>query len=367
MHRAALAMLAALAAAVLAAGCATQPPSADDTADIDAAARQARTFHTIATSDEWANYGAQFTTFCQRTFGFDCNRDDRDRAPGASSAEEIQIWLAERNQPQSVLADIGILFIPQAEEAGILADYQPPSAATLPDDLHGPGWVTTFVGAPTILANVDALDARDLPAPESWADLADPRYAGLVGLSRVGVSGSGTWSFVAMNLAAGGTLDDWQPGVDYGRRLLPNIAQSASLEDFERGETPIAVSYDFDHAEWIEVLKQRGVRYSHVVPADGSVYAPSTLMLNGFDTAHHDFGKLFMEWVLSDEGQALFAPYGARPIRSVVGDERLEVPAEQRMNWLPDADYERVRTVDWRRIDSTMLRQIWEDQVVGPG
>lgn len=341
------------------------PEPAAGTPDVDAASQQAATFHTIATPDEWGNYGEQFSSFCRAQFGFDCNRQGRDVGEGLSSAQEIQQWEAEKNNPKSVLADIGIMFINQAEQVGILADYEPANVDLLPADMHGPGWVTTFVGVPSILVNVDALDARGVPVPESWSDLADPRYASLVGLGRVGVSGSSTWAFVAMNLAAGGSVTDWQPGIEYGRRLLPNLTQSASLETFEKGEVPISVRYDFVSATWIDQLDARGVTYRHIIPSDGSVYAPSTLMMNRYDTAHHDFARLFMEWVLTDEAQVIFARFGARPIRSVAGDDRVVVPDEARQHWLPDADYANVRSVDWRGLDSDQILDIWENQVVG--
>ena len=355
----------------VAAACSSGPAtSTGSTASFDpaAAAQQAQTFATIGSNNAYANYGQQFTRFCQVTFGFDCNREGRDLTEsGMSSAEEIQRWEAEKNNPQSVLADIGILFIPQAEQVGILADYEPPSASLLPAEFHGPGWVATFNGIPTYLVNVDALASRNLPVPETWAALADPMYERLVGMGRVGVSGSATWAFVAMNLAAGGTVDNWAAGVDYGKQLLGNLVDQASIETFERGEVPISVRYDFNNATWFDQLDEHGVNYRLIVPADGSVYAPSTLMLNRYDVEHHDFGKMFMEWVLTDEAQVIFAKYGARPIRSVVGEERVEIPVEAKAYWLPDEDYDVVTTVDWRAIDSDLVRDTWESQVAGGG
>jgi putative spermidine/putrescine transport system substrate-binding protein len=335
--------------------------------DITAAREQARSFHTIATSDDFGNYGQQFTRFCEVNFGFDCNREDRDIGEGMSSGEEIQAWLAEQNNPQSSIADIGILFIPQAEEVGILADYEPPQAANLPDDLHGPGWVSTFTGVPAYLVNVDALEAAGAPIPETWADLAKPEYAGMVGMGRVGTSGSATWSFVAMNLAAGGTLEDFAPGIAFGKELVKNVVDQASLETFTRGEVPIAIRYDFNNAPWFDDLDAAGVDYRLVVPRDGSVYGTQTLMMNRFETAHTDFAKMFMGWVLTDEAQQIFARYGSRPIRSVIGDNPLVIPDEAKENWLPDEDYEVVQAVDWRSIDPDEIREMWENEVVGGG
>jgi putative spermidine/putrescine transport system substrate-binding protein len=365
---------AALAAsALIAVACSTVPGASvapSDGAiqyDIAAAREQARSFHTIATSDDFGNYGQQFTRFCEVNFGFDCNREDRDIGEGMSSGEEVQAWLAEKNNPQSSVADIGILFIPQAEVVGILADYEPPGAASLPDDLHGPGWVSTFTGVPAYLVNLDALEALDVPIPETWADLAKPEYEGLVGLGRVGSSGSATWAFVAMNLAAGGTVEDYGPGIEFGKRLVNNVVDQASLETFTRGEVPIAIRYDFNNAPWFDDLDAAGVDYNLVIPKDGSVYGTQTLMMNRFESAHGDFSRMFMDWVLSDEAQQIFARYGARPIRSVVGDDPLEVPDDAKANWLPDEDYEVVETVDWRSVDPDAIRDMWENEVVGGG
>jgi len=361
MRRALLVMLVGLAGAACG-GAATIGPGAPDPS---AAAEQARTFVTYATPNGWGNYGEQFTTFCMFNFGFDCNRPERSQAEDILSAEEVQKFDAEKNNPGAIVADVGILFIPQAEQVHTLADFEPPNAGLLPDGLHGPGWVSTFVGVPAFLVNVGFLESHGLPVPRSWADLLNPAYAHMIGLSRVGVSGSGTYSFVAMNLAAGGSLEDWQPGIDYARQLVPNLTSQMSMETFERGEVPISVRFDFNHGSNLQALRERGIRFELIVPSDGSVYGESTLMMNRYDIAHQDFGKMFMEWVLTDEAQAIFAKFGARPIRSVVGDNRLVVPDEARANWLPDAAYANVRTVDYEQLDPGDIVDIWENQVLG--
>ena len=361
MRRVLLVMLVGLVGTACA-GAATIGPGAPNTT---AAADQARTFATYATPNGWGNYGEQFTTFCQQKFGFDCNRPERSQAEDILSAEEVQKFDAEKNNPGAIVADVGILFVPQALQVHTLADFEPPNAGLLPDGLHGPGWVSTFVGAPALLVNISFLESHGLPVPHSWADLLNPLYAKMVGLSKVGVSGSGTFSFVAMNLAAGGTLDDWAPGIAYARALVPNLTSSASLETFEKGEVPISVRFDFNHGSWMQTLRDHGINAQIIIPSEGSVYGASTLMMNRYDVAHQDFGKMFMEWVLTDEAQAIFGKFGARPIRSVVGDNLLAVPDEARANWLPDADYANVRTVDYSQLDPSKIVDIWENQVLG--
>ncbi|MEP7360066.1 MAG: extracellular solute-binding protein [Chloroflexota bacterium] len=356
-----------LAVALVAAACGGPGSIGPGAPNPSAAADQAKSFATYATSNGWGNYGEQFTTFCQEKFGFDCNRPERSQAEDILSAEEVQKFDAEKNNPGAILADVGILFIPQAEQVHTLADYEPPNADVLPDNLHGPGWVTTFVGVPAILVNVSFMESHGLPVPHSWADLLNPAYAKMVGLSKVGVSGSGTFSFVAMNLAAGGTLDNWDPGIAYARALVPNLTSGASLETFERGETPISVRFDFNHGSWMQQLADDGVNAQIIIPSEGSVYGASTLMMNRYDVAHQDFGKMFMEWVLTDEAQAIFARFGARPIRSVVGDNPMVVPQDARANWLPNEDYARVQNIDATKLDPSAITDIWENQVLGGG
>ena len=352
------------------AACAATPPAASPAAggyDRDAAAEQARTFKTYGMANDWANYGEQFTTFCEVSFGFDCNTPERSLGEDLLGAQEIAQLDAEKNNPVAILADIGILFVLQAERVGVTADYLPPNAARLPEPFKSAsgGWVATFAGVPSFIVNVDFLDARDLPVPRSWAELARPEYAGMVGLNRVGISGSGTWAFVAMNLAAGGSTSDYQPGLEYGRRLLPNLTAQATLDTFEKGEVPISVRFDYNHIAWLDQLRERGVKAEIVIPADGSVYGPSALLMNRYETAHRDFGRMFMEWVLTDQGQLIFARFGARPIRSIIGEDRLVVPAEARASWLPDEIYAPVEAIDFTAIDSEEIAALWEEHVVG--
>jgi putative spermidine/putrescine transport system substrate-binding protein len=330
-----------------------------------AAADQARTFVTYGMADSLGNYGEQFTTFCLQEFGFDCNRPDRSQAEDLFSAEEIAKFDAEKNNPGALMSDVNIAFIPQAIQVNTLADYEPPNAALLPDHLHGPGWVAVFVGVPTIMVNIGFLESQGLPIPHSWADLLNPAYAGMIGLPKVGTGGSGTFSFIAMNLAAGGTLDNWAPGIAYAKKLLPNLTSAASVDTFERGEVPISLRNDFNNASILETALADGVNAQIFVPTDGSVYATQTLAMNRYDVAHQDFGKMFMDWVLSDQGQLIFATYGARPIRSVVGDNRLVIPDDARARWLPDEDYSNVQTVDATTLDPNEILNIWDNQVLG--
>jgi putative spermidine/putrescine transport system substrate-binding protein len=365
--------LAAVAITVILAGCSSAAASQNvlgaTAGDSTKAADQAKTFETYGAPNSWANYGQEFTDFCQAKFSFDCNRKDRSQGEDMSSAEEIAAFDSEKNNPKAVLADIGILFSSAAEQKGVLSGYVPAAATKLPAYLFGKngGWEATFVGVPGFVVNVDYLTSKNIAVPQTWADLAKPDYQGLVGFGKPGSSGTATMAFVAMNLAAGGTLDDYTKGIAYAKTLLPNIQGVAegNADQFEKGAVPIQIKYDFNLIALANQEKAKNINAQVVIPSDGSIYAPSAIIMNKYDSAHADFGKMFMDWILTDQGQTDFAKFGARPIRYVLGD--LTLPDSAKTLWLPDSQYSAVKTIDTSKIDIAKIADIWQNQVGAGG
>jgi putative spermidine/putrescine transport system substrate-binding protein len=160
-------------------------------------------------------------------------------------------------------------------------------------------------------------------------------------------------------------MDDFGPGIEYGKMLAPNIegVKQGGNAEMEKGEVPIQIKYDFNLIAQANALKEKGVEVRTVIPSDGSIYAPSALMLNRFMTADADLGKMFMDWVLTDEGQTIFAKFGARPIRYVLGD--VQLPEDAKALWLPEGDYANVQTVDLTSKRPADIGEIWNSEVMG--
>jgi putative spermidine/putrescine transport system substrate-binding protein len=350
---------------LLAAGCqvAAATPPADWSAppDLSKAQVQARDFQTYGMPDNWANYGESFAHFCQQILSSTCGRTDTD----LTANEEITRFDAERQNPIAVLGDFGLFYAASAEKMGLVPNYLPPSAAKLPEALRGKagGWVAVYSGVPGFVVNTDVVKN----VPRNWNDLIRPEYRGLIGMDDPRRSAYAAAAFVAWSFANGGDENNLDPGVRFARQLLPNLmgVPQGNAQSLEKGEVPIQINYDFNLLATAATVEQKGVHAEVIIPGV-SVYVPSVLMLNRYNTAKQDLGKLYMEWALSDEGQLEFARFGARPIRYVLGN--LQVPSDAKEKWLPDAAYKDVRQVqDWSKVDPARIAAVWENQVLsGP-
>jgi putative spermidine/putrescine transport system substrate-binding protein len=328
--------------------------------DTARAKEQAVEIITYGMPDDWANYGESIQAFCQK-IGTTCKHTDTDM----SSNEEITRFDAEKNNPTGLFADIGLLYGPVAEKKGVVPPYLPPNAAKLPDGFKAKegGWVATFVGVPGYIVNTDVI--KDVP--KTWDDLLKADYKGKIGIGDPRKSGTAATSFLAWAFAHGGDENNLQPGIDYAKKLLPNIKGVAEGNDdtLEKGEIPIQIKYDFNLNAKANTMKAKGVNTQVVIPGV-SVYAPSGLMLNKFNTARMDVEKMFIDWVLSDDGQTVFAKFGARPVRYVTGD--LKLGDDAKTKWLPDDMYRDVKQVkDWSKVDPARIADIWDNEVLAGG
>jgi putative spermidine/putrescine transport system substrate-binding protein len=324
--------------------------------DAALAKEQVKEFITYGMPDDWANYGEVRKKFAAK-YGFEFKHQDTDM----SSLEEITKFDAEKSNPKAMMADIGMLYGALAEKKGVVPSYLPPNASVLPAGFKGAtgGWIATLVGVPAIVVNTDVIQN----VPKTWEDLAKPEYLGKIGAIDPTKSGTAATSLLAWVYASGGDEGNMAPGVDLAKKIVANFASAeGNAQTLEKGEVPIQIKYDYNCSAAAAKVKAKGIKAEVVIPGV-SIYAPSALMLNKFHTSKMDAAKLFMEYVLSDEGQEIFAKFGARPIRYVLGDLKLSDAAKA--NWLPEAQYSKVQQVkDWTKVDPEAIGKFWKDEVV---
>ena len=171
------------------------------------------------------------------------------------------------------MADItylGVTFGIQAKKEGVVAPYKPPNWNDIPAGLKDPdgAWFTIHSGTLGFMVNVDALKGK--PVPKTWSDLLKPEYKGLVGYLDPASAFVGYVGAVAVNQALGGTLDNFDPAIEYFKELQKNepiVPKQTSYARVLSGEIPILLDYDFN-AYRAKYKDKANVAF--VIPAEGT-------------------------------------------------------------------------------------------------
>ncbi len=296
-------------------------------------------------------WGPVIDAFCKK---HSCVHVDTDM----SSAEAITKFLAEKNKPVAFATEAGILFGPTATKRGAALAYKNANWDKLPAWAKDPEgyWFAVYVGVPTFLVN----PARVPTVPHRWSDLLKGKYTKGFGIKDPHTSGTALATVLAANAAAGGTLENLQPGIDYFRRLRDEGVLSpvkVSDSNIQKGEVLVTVKYDHENL----ILRDKfakDLKLEVIVPQDGTIYTPSVLILNRF-APDEKLARAFADFVTSDEGQILLASAYPRPIRYIAGN--LTVPADVKARWLPDSAYEgRVKQdFNWSAFSMDSFAQKW--------
>ncbi|WLP92530.1 extracellular solute-binding protein [Gordonia sp. NB41Y] len=281
--------------------------------------------------DQWANFPAVRAAFADES-GITVPSDVKN------SGQSLSALAAQRDHPQADVAYWGSNFGITAYDQGLTTPYSPAGSAEIPADLKSKdgSWTAVHYGVVAMLVNKKALGG--LPVPQTWDDLLKPEYKDKVFYADPGKAAIGYYTAAAINLAKGGTTSDWQPAIDYFGKLKANGAQApvnTTPAKAASGEYPILIDADFNgYAQKYD----NGADLDVVIPSDGTVkvsYAVS-LVKDGPNPAG---AKKWMDFLLSDTGQQLFAKFYVHPVRGTM-------PADIAARMAPQSDYDKARTVD---------------------
>lgn len=301
-----------------------------------AAAASAQTALCYNCPPEWADWASQLRAIKQRT-GITVPPDNKN------SGQTLAQLVAEKASPVADMAYYGVTFGIQAKKEGVTSPFKPSAWAEIPDGLKDPDghWFTIHSGTLGFMVNVDALKGR--PVPRSWADLLKPEYKGLVGYLDPASAFVGYVGAVAVNAARGGTLDNFTPAIEYFKALKRNepiVPKQTSYARVLSGEIAILLDYDFN-AYRARYKDRANVEF--VIPAEGTLVVPYVMSLvnRGPNAAN---GRRALEFVLSDEGQTIWANAFLRPVRASA------ISREAQSRFLPASEYARARTIDYGRM-----------------
>ncbi|MGW0982605.1 ABC transporter substrate-binding protein [Streptomyces xiamenensis] len=205
-------------------------------------------------------------------------------------------------------------------EAGAFAPHELPReiGAAVGDAVREGGtYINSFDRVYSFAYNNTVVDEAE--APRNWADLIDGRWKDKTAITQVGAGGS-TAALTRFQLDVLG--EDWLRGyAATSPRVFDSVA--GMIDSLARGEiligsVPIATAYG---------AIQQGAPLTVAVPDEGAAAYPFYVGV-GSSTSRPNAGAVFVNWLMSADGQSAAAEMGDYPVRTdvpppTIGDQQL--------------------------------------------
>ncbi|WP_411337465.1 extracellular solute-binding protein [Ruminococcus gauvreauii] len=205
-------------------------------------------------------------------------------------------------------------------EAGLLESYQSPELENIPDDfklkdanVDASCWNPYFCSLYGIACNTEVFEANHLEYPDTWDDLLKPEYQGQITMPHPTTSGVG---LLVLNMTLQWRGED--AGWDWLKELDKNVTQyakgsSASMMAVNLGEAAMTVTPPS------EVLnaQDQGYPVEMVILDDVNGFTQSGLsLIKNLKEEERANAQLFIDWMLSETGQAQVAQAYRTPVRT---------------------------------------------------
>ena len=260
------------------------------------------------TGPTWANWAAQFAAFKKRYPEVELVYNDLGSAATVVALEKA------RNRPQ---ADTAYYFAASAVDAvnkGVVAPFKPVNFDKLPDVFRDPEGRWFTIHSLTVAFIVNTKLVKNVP--QSWADLLKPEYRNSIVYLDPRSTGVGQVLSFAANFGAGGDMSNVQPGLDYLGKFhkagnVLRVLGTTPYAQFIKGEIPIWISYENDglKAKHVDGL---GDAVAVIIPKEASAAAPYGISLVE-KGPNPNAGKLWLNFIMTDFGQGIFAQGFVRP------------------------------------------------------
>ena len=216
-------------------------------------------------------------------------------------------FLAEKDNPRAdAVWGLAVTSIILFDQAGLVQPYTPKGAEALKPQFRSTASPMAWTGMDAWLAvicyNTVEGKKRNIPKPESWADLTKPVYKGQITMPNPASSGTGFLS-VSGWLQSMGEKGGWT----YMDKLHENIAQythsgSKPCRQSGAGEFVVGISFDFRGND----VKAKGAPVELVFPKEGLGW---DIEASGIvkTSKKMDAAKKLMDWVATKEANEAYA------------------------------------------------------------
>lgn len=260
------------------------------------------------TGPTWANWAGQFKAFQKRYPGVEMVYND------LGSAATVVALDKARNRPQADSAYYFAASALDAVKAGVVEPFKPVNFDRLDATLRDAEgrWFSIHTLSVAFLVNKKLVKT----IPESWADLLKPDFKNAIVYQDPRSTGQGQVVAIAAAFGNGGDMENIAPGVDYLGKLTKagNVLRTVGTTpyaQFLKGEIPVWIGYENDglKAKFVDGM---GEDVAVVIPKEASAAAPYAISLVK-GGPNPNAGKLWLNFIMSDMGQKIFAEGFVRP------------------------------------------------------
>lgn len=250
--------------------------------------------------------------------------------PATSEVYDLAQAAKSKMKPPYDVVELTQSTAEQARKEELLEPYVSSLWVDVPSLFKDPDgyWSAAYFGLVSFIVNTDATDGF---LPESWDELASSKKTpkgsfAMLGDPRTGQpleGGLGLFTVMSAAIANGGSVDDVEPGLDLLGQLADkgvfDLKDSSSLlalpDDAGTEMTPINVLYSFDLPFAQHSGTTNGSTVAGKAPVDGLVagFYPQAIAAG---SQHSSAARLWIEFLQSDRGAAIFLANGAIPTRA---------------------------------------------------
>lgn len=173
-------------------------------------------------------------------------------------------------------------------------------------------WTPFSAATVVVIANTEAVPEKD--RPQSWQDLADPKWKGKIASTRADQSGNAFQALATVLGTKANIEDGWTL---YGK-LLSNFVFAESAGEVARivndGELPLGITLEDNALDYVKGKGPVAILY----PAEGTSVVPDGMaIIKG--APHMAEAKALIDWMLSQKAQSdIVTVVGRRPVTSDV-------------------------------------------------